>query len=123
MDENEQGGKYREPPVMRTGWAEERRERQRGDEWGLVAARTKCSGRVPITFIIFRHRGSVPICAAQDTAVCKARGWLRIDSYLAVSFTVSSSLSFFLFKCVSLLVHLKRIIIKSTLMLILTCTV
>lgn len=37
MDENEQGGKYREPPMVRTQWAEERpgegeRERERGSE-------------------------------------------------------------------------------------------
>ena len=49
MDENEQGGKYREPPMVRTQRAEERpgeggreRERERGSEGmngELVAAR------------------------------------------------------------------------------------
>lgn len=38
-----------------------------------VAERAKCSGRVPIIFIIFRHRGSAPICAAQGAVQADKR--------------------------------------------------
>ncbi|KOX70015.1 hypothetical protein WN51_04530 [Melipona quadrifasciata] len=71
MDENEQGGKYREPPMVRTQWAEERpgeRERERGSEGmngelgfstdmrstgccSLQSARIASSRQLPVKFI------------------------------------------------------------------------